>query len=186
MTDLKQISAERVSRFSELATIDAQSNNDIPLDVCDIIYSRKLRPVIGAEGDVDTPFNGEAPIKGAGGMTILYAQCPPGTGPSLHNHRQTYETFTVMQGRFEFMLGAHGKEAVTLGLFDTISVPPGYYRAFKNISDEEGILQVIITGGVHDMNDIYFPKKTRDEIVAKGPQYLDYFQRANMCFSTTE
>ena len=27
---------------------------------------------------------------------------------------------------------------------------------FTNISDEDGILQVIISGGVHDMNDIDF------------------------------
>ena len=35
-------------------------------------------------------------------------------------------------------------------------MPPGVCRGFTNISDEDGILQVIISGGVHDMNDIDF------------------------------
>ena len=29
-------------------------------------------------------------------------------------------------------------------------------RSFTNIGKEEGLLQVIISGGVHDMNDISF------------------------------
>lgn len=183
---VQSIIANRISRFAELEVIDAQKNHDVPLDVCDIIYSRALLPVIALAEDIDSPFSGKAPIKGAAGMTMTYAVCPPWTGPSLHNHRGTYETFTVMKGKFEFALGAKGEDKVTLDPFDTISIPPGYYRAFCNVGDSEGVLQVIITGGVHDMQDIYFPKHTAAEIADKGEQYLEYFKRKNMSFSDTE
>ena len=39
-----------------------------------------------------------------------------------------------------------------------------FCRSFKNISDEEGLLQVIISGGVHDMNDIAFTKVAKDQM----------------------
>ena len=55
-------------------------------------------------------------------------------------------------------------ERLELGLLDTISVPPGVCRAFRNISDEEGILQVVISGGVHDMSDIDFPEAIGDRL----------------------
>lgn len=184
--NLKQVINERIARFDELKVIDAQKSHDIPLDVCDLIYSRKLLPVISPDEDVETPFGNNAPINGAQGMTITYAQCPPGTGPSLHDHKQTYETFTVLKGRFRFTLGAKAEEAVELGLYDTFSIPPAVHRAFTNVSDEEGILQVIITGGVHDMDDIAFPKSTADAIAAKGDKYLEYFKNAKMTFSATE
>lgn len=183
---LKNMIASRISRFDSLQVIDAQKNHGVPLDVCDIIYSRKLLPVIELDESVESPFSGKAPIRGAGGLTMTYAVCPPGTGPSLHNHRQTYETFTVMRGEFQFTLGATGEESFTLGEFDTVSIPPGCYRAFTNTGDEEGVLQVIITGGVHDMADIYFPKSTAAAIAEKGEQYLDYFEAANLSFLKTE
>ena len=65
-------------------------------------------------------------------------------------------------------------------------MPPGYHRAFTNISEDDGLLQVIITGGVHDMNDIYFPKATADKISEKGDTYLDYFKKARLAFSESE
>ena len=35
-------------------------------------------------------------------------------------------------------------------------IPPGVCRSFTNIGKEEGLLQVIISGGVHDVNVISF------------------------------
>ena len=102
--------------------------------------------------------------------------CPPGTGPSLHAHQQTYETFTVLKGRFEFTWGGSGEHSVVLEPFDTMSVPPCIHRAFKNVSDEEGALQVVITGGLHDRYDIQFARSTTEQLRAKGEQYLDYFK----------
>ncbi len=174
---------ERVARYDELEPLEAQKNTGIPVEAADIVWSRKLMSVIGLDEGLDTPINASAPITGAGGITMTHAVCPPGTGPSLHAHLQTYETFTVMKGRFEVYWNDDGAERVELGLFDTISVPPGVCRGFRNISDEEGILQVIISGGVHDLNDIDFAVKAREQIEAIQPGLTAEFEKTGFTFT---
>lgn len=95
----------RIARFDELEVLETQRQADIPQDVMDLIYSRKLMPVITLGDDPNSPFENLAPITGAAGITITYAVCPPSTGPSLHSHHRTYETFTIVKDRFEFLWG---------------------------------------------------------------------------------
>ena len=173
----------RVARFNELETLEAQKNTGIPVQAADIVWARKLLSVIGLDDEIDTPINASAPITGAGGITITYASCPPGTGPSLHSHRKTYETFTVMQGRFEVFWNDDGEIRIELDRFDTISVPPGVCRGFRNIGNEEAILQVIISGGVHDLNDIDFAPKCAAEIEAIRPGLLKTFEETGLTFT---
>jgi len=170
----------RIARFRSLRALPIQ-NPSIPEGARDVVYARKLLSVIGLE--TKTPINAEAPITGAAGMTMTLAVCPPGQGPGLHSHRQTYETFTVMKGRFEVRWNDDGAERAVLELYDTISFPPGVCRAFRNIGEEEGILQVIITGGVHDMTDIDFSAKARDEIEAVRPGIAVEFEKAGFTFT---
>jgi quercetin dioxygenase-like cupin family protein len=158
--------AKRVSRFSALKPLPLQDNANIPLAARDVVYARKILSVIGLDQNVVTPVNAGAPIRGAGGMTLAMAVCPPGQGPGLHAHQATYETFTVLKGRFEVTWNDNGDESLILDQYDTVSVPPGVCRAFRNVSNEDGILQVIITGGVHDMNDIDFSPQAKDKIEA--------------------
>jgi quercetin dioxygenase-like cupin family protein len=171
---------ERIARFRSLKPLPIQ-NPSIPEGARDVVYARKLLSVIGLE--TKTPINAEAPITGAAGMTMTLAVCPPGQGPGLHSHRQTYETFTVMKGRFEVRWNDDGAERAVLELYDTISFPPGVCRAFRNIGEDEGILQVIITGGVHDMTDIDFSAKARDEIEAVRPGIALEFEKAGFTFT---
>lgn len=175
--------SKRVARYSELEPLEAQKNTNIPVQAADVVWARKLLSVIGLDQDVDTPINASAPIIGAGGITITFASCPPGTGPSLHAHRKTYETFTVMQGRFEVFWNDDGGNRLELDRFDTIAVPPGVCRGFRNIGDGEGILQVIISGGVHDLNDIDFAPKSAAEIEAIKPGLLKTFQDTGLTFT---
>jgi quercetin dioxygenase-like cupin family protein len=109
-------------------------------------------------------------------MTMTLAVCPPGQGPGLHSHRKTYETFTVMKGRFEVRWNDDGSGSAILELYDTISFPPGVCRSFRNIGDDEGILQVIITGGVHDMSDIDFARHIADKLERIDPKARAYFE----------
>ena len=170
----------RISRFKDLKPLPTQ-NAAIPEKARDVVYARKLLSVIGLEG-VQTPINVGAPIVGAAGMTMTLAVCPPGQGPGLHNHVQTYETFTVLKGRFEVTWNADGSGRAVLEQFDTISVPPGVCRAFRNIGAEEGILQVVITGGVHDMGDIAFTPAAKQDIEAVGAGLSEQFERAGFRF----
>jgi mannose-6-phosphate isomerase-like protein (cupin superfamily) len=172
----------RVARFKQLAPLPATESLNMPQAAKDVIYSRTLFSVIGLEGGA-TPINQGAPIVGAGGITMTHAVCPPGTGPSLHAHRNTFETFTVLSGRFEVFWNDDGSGRVELDQFDTISVPPGVCRGFRNIGDEDGILQVIISGGVHDMNDIDFPKATADQLAAFGTDVVAQFEERGMTFT---
>jgi len=171
----------RIARFRELQPLPIQQS-DIPLAARDVVYARKLLSVIGLE-DARTPINAGAPICGAAGMTMTLAVCPPGQGPGLHAHRQTYETFTVLKGRFEVTWNDDGSEREVLELFDTVSFPPGVCRAFRNIGADEGILQVIITGGVHDMTDIDFSEDARRSIEAIAPGSSREFEKAGFSFT---
>ena len=172
---------KRIARFRELEPLPIQSSA-IPLAARDVVYARKLLSVIGLE-EAKTPINAGAPIRGAAGMTMTLAVCPPGQGPGLHAHRQTFETFTVLKGRFEVTWNDDGSQREVLELFDTVSFPPGVCRAFRNIGAEEGILQVIITGGVHDMADIDFSEDARRRIDAVRPELSREFEKAGFTFS---
>ena len=169
----------RIARFKNLKPLPTQ-NPAIPEKARDVVYARKLLSVIGLEEK--TPINAGAPITGAAGLTMTLAVCPPGQGPGLHNHVQTYETFTVLKGRFEITWNADGSGRTVLERFDTISIPPGICRAFRNIGPEEGILQVLITGGVHDMNDIAFTPRAKDDIESVRPGLSAEFERAGFRF----
>jgi len=173
---------QRIARFKSLAPLPIQMS-DIPLAARDVVYSRKLLSVIWLEEEASTPINANAPIRGAAGMTMTLAVCPPGQGPRLHSHRQTYETFTVLKGRFEVSWNDDGSESAVLELFDTVSFPPGVCRAFRNVGAEEGILQVLITGGVHDMTDIDFSENARREIEAVRPGLAREFEKVGFSFT---
>jgi len=172
---------KRIARYAALQPLPIQ-NPSIPEKARDVVYSRKLLSVIGLE-DASTPINTGAPIIGAAGMTMTLAVCPPGQGPGLHSHRQTYETFTVLKGTFEVSWNDDGSERAVLGLFDTVSFPPGVCRAFRNVGDAEGILQVIITGGVHDMTDIDFTPGAKRDIEAVRPGLAAEFEKAGFTFT---
>jgi quercetin dioxygenase-like cupin family protein len=172
----------RVSRFGSLKPLPIQ-NASIPEKARDVVYARKLLSVIGLEQAANTPINAAAPIIGAGGMTMTLAVCPPGQRPGLHNHVQTYETFTVLKGRFEVTWNDDGSGRAVLEQLDTISLPPGVCRAFRNVGAEEGILQVIITGGVHDMNDIAFTPAAKEQIESVQAGICAEFEKAGFSFN---
>jgi quercetin dioxygenase-like cupin family protein len=175
----------RIARFGALEVLPAIRELEMPLEVKDVIYSRKLLPAISPEAG-DTPIAAGGTIRGAAGMTMTFAVCPPGTGPGLHSHANTFETFTVLDGRFEFSWGDEGEHSVVLERFDVISIVPGVCRGFKNVGTREGTLQVVITGGVHDMNDIAFPRKTAEQIAAAGPEYLEAIKAKGIAFDAGE
>ena len=173
----------RVSRFADLKPLPLAESLDMPQEAKDVIYARQILSVIGLGEDADTPVNKGAPIQGAGGVTMAMAVCPPGNGPSLHSHQQTFETFTVIKGRFEITWNDDGNERIELGLLDTISVPPGVCRAFRNISDEEGVLQAVISGGVHDMGDIDFPEAIGEQLGEFGGDVRQQFEDRGFTFT---
>lgn len=175
--------AKRLARFATLRPLPIQKDSNVPQDARDVVYAREIYSVIGLDQNVTTPVNAGAPIRGAGGMTMAIAKCPPGQGPGLHSHRKTWETFTVLQGRFEVTWNDHGEDRLVLEQFDTISVPPGVCRAFRNIGEEDGLLQAVITGGTHDMTDIDFSPHAKDAIEAVRPGLIREFEAVGFTFT---
>ena len=181
---------KRVSKFKKLKPLSIQQDANIPIEGRDVVYARQLLSVIGLDPrEGNTPINSGAPIIGAGGITMTHAKCPPGQGPGLHNHINTYETFTVLEGQFEVSWNDDGSDTVILEKFDTISIPPGVCRSFKNSGNTDGLLQVVISGGVHDMNDIAFTPAAADKINSVKPGLVDKFKQVGFKFNagtTTE
>ena len=175
----------RVARYQGLGRMKNQDDAGFPQDALDVAFARELLPIIGLDDKGQTALTdaGDTPINGAGGMTMTLVKCPPGQGPGLHSHRLTHETFTILQGRFEFSWGDHGEDSVTLDKFDVVSFPPGFCRAFRNAGDEEGIMQVLITGGTSDMNDIDFRPEVAQALKEKSPDLLTTLEQRGMTFT---
>jgi quercetin dioxygenase-like cupin family protein len=175
--------APRLARFKDLVPLPVQHDAVIPLEARDIVYARKILSVVGVDGS--TPVSMGAPIRGAGGMTMGIGVCPPGQGPDLHAHRKTWETFTVLQGRFEVRWNDNGDQSLILEKFDTLSVPPGVCRAFRNVSDEEGLLQAVITGDAGDMHDIDFARVIGQRLDDIGPAVRAAFEKVGFTFTAS-
>jgi quercetin dioxygenase-like cupin family protein len=172
---------ERVARFDRLQPMSTMKDNDrVPLSAKDIIFARTIMPVVLEK--TDSPFGNQAPVYGAAGMTMFISVCPPGQGPALHAHVKTFETFTVLEGRFEFYVGDRGEETVVLDKWDSFSCPPGWCRGFRNVDTKDSVLQTVITGGVHDRNDIGLPPIVAEQLEAIGPGVLDEFKKIGLAF----
>lgn len=51
------------------------------------------------------------------------------------------------------------------------------------MSDEEGLLQVIITGGVHDMNDIDFRPAIGEAVRERSPELIEKLESDGWTFN---
>ena len=174
----------RIARYADLTPLPIQKDSSIPLGALDLLYARKLLPVLGLNDGADTPITSSAPIRGAAGITLTYAACPPGQGPGLHAHKGTFETFVVMQGEFEVTWGTQGEHATRLARLDVFSVPPGVTRAFRNVGADEGVLLVIISGGEHNMNDIHLPEQAARALKQASPELFGKVTGAGITYDS--
>ena len=169
--------AQRVARFDQLQPMStAKDLADIPQEAMDIIFARTLMPVILEK--TKNPFGDTAAIYGAAGTTMNVSVCPPGQGPCLHSHNHTYETFMVLDGAFEFSVGDDGQEKITLNKWDVFSCPPGMYRGFKNVADTDSVLLTVITGAVHERDDVSVPPRVTEQVRdGYGEEVLNAFKK---------
>ena len=172
---------ERTARFDNLQAMSTLKDNPVvPQAAKDIFLARKIMPIVLEQ--TQNAFGNAAAIFGAAGLTMNISVCPPGQGPGLHAHHRTFETFIVLDGTFEFTVNDAGDQKVVLDRWDTFSVPPGVCRAFRNVGDREGTMLTVITGGVHDRNDISLPPSIGAAIDAYGPGVLDDVKKIGLTF----
>lgn len=160
----------RMARFKELKSYQYQNEaaSGIPMEVMEKIAAHRVYPLM-----VPASYKGrsaQAPIKGAPGLVLSIAECPPGDGPAMHIHEQTIENFFCLSGRFEIAWGDPGEEqSVVLEPLDFVSVPPGVPRKFTNLhATETGRLLVVIHVQTAEQSDrISYQPELREEIESR-------------------
>jgi len=158
---------KNIARFEDLVANKAKTGNKIPPEARERMTARATKTVIADPTATDTPWGagGEGgPIPGPKNFAVVIAECEARNGPGLHVHQNSTETFTCIQGRFRIEWGDNAEHAIELNLFDTISVPPGVMRRFENISDETGLLYVILQGNEHRLRDVEFAPSLGEEL----------------------
>jgi len=146
----------RVARFADLVPYKDTMNaaHGIAPEAMQMMSSDKVYPVMSPEG-----WEGRskiAPVKGAAGLTVTIAECPPGDSSGLHKHTNTVENFFCIEGNFEITWGTAGEHAIELGSLDFVSIPAGVYREFRNNGTEMGRLLVAIQS---------VPGETKDTVI---------------------
>ena len=63
----------------------------------------------------------------------------------MHSHL-TVEVFTPLSGKWAIIWGDQGENEIVLEAWDTISVPPGVMRGFRNVGSEAACLMAILGG----------------------------------------
>jgi len=134
--------------FCDLNKVDAHG---IPPQAMEMMSPDKVYPIMSPEGWAGRSKIG--PVKGAPGLTVTLAECPPGDHAGLHKHTDSVENFFCVEGRFEIVWGKSGEHRVELGPLDFISVPKGVYRDFRNIGGVTGRLLVAIQSPPGDTRD---------------------------------
>jgi len=176
----------RMARFKNLKSYQYQQEaaNAIPMEVMEQIAAHRVYPVMCPE--TYSGRSAQAPIKGAPGVVLSIAECPPGDGPAMHIHAQTIENFLCLSGRFEIAWGDPGAEdSVVLEPLDFISVPPGVPRKFTNIhASETGRLFVIIHVQTVEQGDrIGYQPALREDIERKqGKKTVEALDRIGIRF----
>ena len=77
-----------------------------------------------------------------GAYFAMEALVPPGGGPPPHIHTREDETFYVLDGQLEFLLG---EETVVAGSGDFVNVPRGTVHRFLNTGAETARLLLTFT-----------------------------------------
>ena len=164
----------RIGRFDELTPMSTTDDLAwVPPDAWDVFFARKIMAVILE--DTKSPFGNRAPIIGANGTTMFISIMPPGQGPCLHDHNETYETFMVLQGSIEYRVGDPIEHKRVLNQWDVFSCPPGVYREFNNVGEGDAVQLTILTGPI-ERDDVTMPHSGKERVSAEfGEKVADAF-----------
>lgn len=140
----------RVARFKALVPTPDYIDSGIP--GCERTTYRVLGSVPAA------PLQAE-------GFHLNLVLCEPGKAAPLHNHL-TQEVFVALTGRWAVFWGPEGERSLVLEPWDTISIPPGVSRGFRNVGAEPAYLMGMASG--HDPGMINWPAPVRAAAAAAG------------------
>jgi quercetin dioxygenase-like cupin family protein len=128
----------RVARFKNLKGFDLAFVDALLPD------GRKQNIKVIGKGVVENPAM-TPPINESHGFTVSYIRVPPGGGANLHSHK-TPEIFIPMNGKLVVYFNNDGTDQIVLDPWDTISVPTGVMRGFRNDNDAELVVLAMVGG----------------------------------------
>ncbi|MBO20908.1 MAG: cupin [Rhodospirillaceae bacterium] len=131
-----EMEATRVARFRDLKKFNVAFVDSLLPE-----HRKKNLKVIG-RGVVEDPRM-NPPIADDHGFTVAFITCEPNTGAALHSH-ETAEVFIPLNGRLIVYWGDEGQDELTLDPWDTVSVPDGVMRGFRNPGDEELVILAMV------------------------------------------
>lgn len=171
------------ARFRDLVSYQSQHGaKGIPTEVMEYLAAKKVFPVACPPGMVGR--NALAPLRGWPGLSISIAECTPQQGPVAHNHTGTLETFFCLNGHFDLLWGNGLKYKTNLSPGDMCSVPPGVYRSFRNLSDDNARLLVLIQGDATMSDKIEMPREVGASLRKQhGDRVMDLLADINMRFN---
>ena len=120
-----------------------------------------------------------------GAYFAMEAIVPPGGGPPPHIHTNEDETFYVVEGHSEFLLG---DSTITAGPGDFVSVPRGAVHRFHNSSDELARLILTFTpAGIEQffeqtLERAHDPNAIPDNLAEVAARYAAVASRYGMTF----
>lgn len=175
----------RIARLSTLQPQAAmyESETGIPREAYEIMAAKNLYLMM-APANQGGPMAQKPAIEGQKGLSVIIARCPPGDKPLLHAHFKTHETFMCLTGRFRIRWGDNAEHETHLEPFDMIAVPPAVCRDFTNVTDQDALLLVLITGqGDDDFNDIAVgPQDSQMMLERFGMDVLRKYQKVGTEF----
>jgi mannose-6-phosphate isomerase-like protein (cupin superfamily) len=106
-------------------------------------YRRKLYSIIGKSVFEDPAMRPAITVQHPFSFSLI--EVGPGNGAGLHSHT-TEEVFMPIDGKLAVFWGDDGEHEVVLDPLDTITVPIGVMRGFRN-ADRKTIQVIAIVGG---------------------------------------
>ena len=155
--------SERIGRFRDL-----KSSQHAFVDALIPGFERDIFSIIGRGVVEDKDLT--PPITDNQDFNVGIVQCEPGKGSALHIHA-TLEVFFILNGKWaiQWQNKDGSMHEAILGELDTVSVPIGLSRGFKNIGDGTAVMLAII-GGTHP-GKILWPQETIDEAKKYGLEF---------------
>ena len=192
MQTIEISAAEMASHIARFDRQESQSAHyaeaaGIPREAYEIMAAKTLYLMM-APASQGGPMAQRPAVVGDSGLSVIIARCPPGDKPLLHAHHYTVETFMCLTGRFRIRWGSKGDQHIDLEPHDMIAVPPGVDRQFENITDEEALLLVIISGsGDKDFADISMPPAETAMIRERfGQSTIDGYNKIGVAFRNAD
>lgn len=172
MSETREISPDEMNkyiiRFGDLMSVRDRVTNVLKVPVPDWLFGRLFaRDLFNFIGKTTNPANQFA-AEGPADTSMFVARMPPGFGPTyLHSHKNTWEIFFVMSGKWRVKYGMNGEHTSELGRYDCIAIPPKVVRNFENISDEEADMLVVIAGA-EDATELEYTPAVKEEVEQKA------------------